>query len=445
MRVVALALVVLSVASAPRPANAETLVEQYRRAVAVERNLKAKYADDEASIQAPISDRAEGWVLVFGPVLCRNFDSPHCPSPAKNHNVKVEKPYSGDIESGALLRGTYYYLRRSTSKNSFGAEVPLLVYGIPDDLRNAAERVATLEREAKGRGLDPSTGESLQEIRARKDEEARRAKEAQKSTDFDTAKKRGEWAVEREKVRPGSKEFKMGFLFLMEEYPEGCLVSVEVPYPKATFDVLVRKDLPPELFGYCNYQKRVPIEENISFCQYLREKGHQRGKNGMFQAAWLATYPCYDGKVCLLSLESATTGTFPCPKKTSPTAVANPFGKGPASQKADPSASSPSGRSSPQPVRADSPKVSKNAEELARIQRDIDRETESLTRAKEQLASETRIYEQNLQDTKGSGSNPASTISHFNEMKAVREKRIKELEGKISSLEARKAEPSAKD
>lgn len=325
MRTPGLVFSILLATSVPLPIHSETTVEEYRRAVAQVDELQRKYADDEATILAPISDRSGDAVLVFGSVVCRNFQSPHCPPPTQSHNLMVLNPYPDDIESNAVLRGRYYYLRRTTSKNSLGADVPLLVYGIPSDLRKARERVVALERAAREKGLDAATGESLERLQARKDEAARRAAEARKAAELENARKQDDWAAEREQLRPGSTESKMSLIFLVEEFPEGCLLNVSLAGHRGEEAVLVRKDLPPELFGYCNYQKRVPIQEPVDLCRYFNEKRHKRGERGAFIATGLATYPCYGEKRCLLSLVTDSIGAFPCPKKESPTPVPNPF------------------------------------------------------------------------------------------------------------------------
>lgn len=113
MKVVFLVAAILAAqapASAPQSGNSP--FPQYQKAIKELAELRQKYADDEVNIGAPISDRTREAVLAFGAVACRNFDSPNCPSPIREHNIKVLNPEPGDVFSSAVIRGTFYFLRR---------------------------------------------------------------------------------------------------------------------------------------------------------------------------------------------------------------------------------------------------------------------------------------------------------------------------------------------
>jgi hypothetical protein len=140
-------------------------------AAAVSRLTALKASHPSIQVYGKVTQRGEdGSLFLYGQTSqCRINVDPGCLNPYaasgvgfQEHNMMVTNPDPAALQRGHGMQylAVHYYVGRVAGKNSFGAEVPVYVYGIPPDVVRAEAEVERLAAAAKAKGLDPATGKA---------------------------------------------------------------------------------------------------------------------------------------------------------------------------------------------------------------------------------------------------------------------------------------------
>jgi len=458
-------------------------VARLRTGLVAER--KAAYGENgKFTVRGKIVQRGDERASIFGKALPSEGD-PSLPGiHVSDACLFVENPKAhGQFMGDWYMATDIFYVGESTGENAFGASVPCSVYGDPPAkvkkaVAKVEERIEAVEQELRARTSVErqeaakifSRLEAIQSRQEAIEKEQSDLIAGIRNTPRDAFTDANQKLIdERNSLNREKQELDLRYQALKKrvdaiwEGEEVPSIEVMLAQTKAEADARRKAEQAKETDGL-NAQMAVEVKALLAARSQLEADTRvhdqnildmkRNGSNTKGEMAWFTEHKAaieaqiasHEEKIAELEAKVRAVTGETAPPSTVPSAV-EAAAPGAQSQETTPQQDlPPTGRvreasnpSSNNPAKVSAPRPPKNTAELARIQADIDRETASLKQTKDQLAAETRIHEQNLRDMQKSGSNPASTIKYFEETKAAREKRIRELEDKIAALEGRKA------